>query len=152
MQGVTAISRKISCSWAPRLQNLRNRWAIYTTAIYRAYTVEGKQPGKQNVRRQIKDRNRWFSCTLFSPARPKEVLRKEKRCFADVGHNSQHEICTTCSALHQIGKGGIIHISLVVVLKKYEGPSHMVEGSKHLRNRSPTPHTGDTDDVGCTFL
>ena len=54
MQGVTAISRKISCSWAPRLQNSRNRWAkkwgptcdrdisnsaIYTTAIYRAYTV-----------------------------------------------------------------------------------------------------------------
>ena len=54
MQGVTAISRKISRSWAPRLQNSRNRWAkkwgptcdrdisnsaIYTTAIYRAYTV-----------------------------------------------------------------------------------------------------------------
>ena len=54
MQGVTAISRKISGSWAPRLQNSRNRWAkkwgptcdrhisnsaIYTTAIYRAYTV-----------------------------------------------------------------------------------------------------------------
>ena len=27
MQGVTAISRKISHSWAPRLQNSRNRWA-----------------------------------------------------------------------------------------------------------------------------
>ena len=27
MQGVTAISRKISHSWAPRLQNLRYRWA-----------------------------------------------------------------------------------------------------------------------------
>ena len=55
MQGVTAIWRKISRSWAPRLQNLRNRWAkkwgptcnrdisnsaIYTTAIYRAYTVQ----------------------------------------------------------------------------------------------------------------
>ena len=54
MQGVTAISRKISRSWAPRLQNSQNRWAkkwgptcdrdisnsaIYTTAIYRAYTV-----------------------------------------------------------------------------------------------------------------
>ena len=54
MQGVIAISRKISRSWAPRLQNSRNRWAkkwgptcdrdisnsaIYTTAIYRAYTV-----------------------------------------------------------------------------------------------------------------
>ena len=54
MQGVTAISRKISRSWAPHLQNLRNRWAkkwgptcdrdisnsaIYTTAIYRANTV-----------------------------------------------------------------------------------------------------------------
>ena len=54
MQGVTTISRKISRSWAPRLQNSGNRWAkkwgptcdrdisnsaIYTTAIYRAYTV-----------------------------------------------------------------------------------------------------------------
>ena len=54
MQGVTVISRKISRSWAPRLQNSQNRWAkkwgptcdrdisnsaIYTTAIYRAYTV-----------------------------------------------------------------------------------------------------------------
>ena len=54
MQGVTAISRKISHFWAPHLQNSRNRWAkkwgptcdrdisnsaIYTTAIYRAYTV-----------------------------------------------------------------------------------------------------------------
>ena len=54
MQGVTATSRKISRSWAPRLQNSRNRWAkkwcptcdrdisnsaIYTTAIYWAYTV-----------------------------------------------------------------------------------------------------------------
>ena len=54
MQGVTAISWKISRFWAPRLQNSRNRWAkkwgptcdrdisnsgIYTTAIYRAYTV-----------------------------------------------------------------------------------------------------------------
>ena len=54
MQGVTAIWRKISRSWAPRLQNSRNRlakrWgptcdrdisnsAIYTTAIYQEYTV-----------------------------------------------------------------------------------------------------------------
>ena len=54
MQGVTAILRKISRSWAPRLQNSQNRWAkkwgptcngdisnsaIYWTAIYRAYTV-----------------------------------------------------------------------------------------------------------------
>ena len=54
MQGVTAILRKISRSWVPRLQNSRNRWAkkwgptcdrdisnseIYTTVIYRAYTV-----------------------------------------------------------------------------------------------------------------
>ena len=57
MQGVTVISRKISCSWAPRLQNSRNSWAknwgltcdhnisnsaIYMTAIYRDYTVLGK--------------------------------------------------------------------------------------------------------------
>ena len=56
MQGVTAISRKILRSWAPRLQNSQNRWAkkwgptcdrdtsnsaIYTTAIYWAYTVIG---------------------------------------------------------------------------------------------------------------
>ena len=56
MQGVTKISRKILRSWAPRLQNSLNRWvkkwgptcnrdisnsAIYTTAIYRAYTVMG---------------------------------------------------------------------------------------------------------------
>ena len=54
IQGVTAISLKISRSWAPRLQNSGNQWAkkwgptcdrnisnsaIYTTAIYRAYTV-----------------------------------------------------------------------------------------------------------------
>ena len=54
MQGVTTILGKISGSWAPRLQNSGNRWAkkwgptcdrdisnsaIYTTAIYRAYTV-----------------------------------------------------------------------------------------------------------------
>ena len=57
MQGVTAISRKKSRSRAPRLQNSRNRWAkkwgptcdriisnsaIYTTAIYREYTVSGQ--------------------------------------------------------------------------------------------------------------
>ena len=54
MQGVTAISQKISRSWAPPLQNSRNWWAkkwgptcdrdisnsaIYTTVIYWAYAV-----------------------------------------------------------------------------------------------------------------
>ena len=44
VQGVTAISRKISRSWAPKKwgptcdRNISNS-AIYTTAIYRAYTV-----------------------------------------------------------------------------------------------------------------
>ena len=53
---LSRFSRKISRSWAPRLQNSRNRWAkkwgptcdhdisnsaIYKTAIYQAYTVYG---------------------------------------------------------------------------------------------------------------
>ena len=44
VQGVTAISRKISRSWAPKKwgptcdRDISNS-AIYTTAIYRAYTV-----------------------------------------------------------------------------------------------------------------
>ena len=46
VQGVTAISRKISRSWAPKKwgptcdRDISNS-AIYTTAIYRAYTVMG---------------------------------------------------------------------------------------------------------------
>ena len=46
VQGVTAISRKISRSWAPKKwgptcdRDISNS-AIYTTAIYRAYTVPG---------------------------------------------------------------------------------------------------------------
>ena len=49
VQGVTAISRKISRSWAPKKwgptcdRDISNS-AIYTTAIYRAYTVSGNHP------------------------------------------------------------------------------------------------------------
>ena len=50
VQGVTAISRKISRSWAPKKwgptcdRDISNS-AIYTTAIYRAYTVLSCYPG-----------------------------------------------------------------------------------------------------------
>ena len=69
MQGVTAILRKISRSWAPRLQNSRNWWAkkwgptcdrdisnsaIYTTAIYRAYTVPDLTHGTSTHRCKIR--------------------------------------------------------------------------------------------------
>ena len=76
MQGVTAISLKISRSWAPRLQNSQNRWAkkwgptcdrdisnpaIYTTAIYRAYTVYYRLSA-----RRVKSASKCLSCCLFS--------------------------------------------------------------------------------------
>ena len=50
LQGVTAISRKLSRSWAPKKwgptcdRDISNS-AIYTTAIYRAYTVSAKRRG-----------------------------------------------------------------------------------------------------------
>ena len=58
VQGVTAISRKISRSWAPKKwgptcdRDISNS-AIYTTAIYRAYTVPG---GTQVIAQSLKTR------------------------------------------------------------------------------------------------
>ena len=82
MQGVTAILRKISRSWAPRLQNSRNRWAkkwgptcdrdisnsaIYTTAMYRAYTVHGfKRLGKDNCKTRRETFKFWdLACLIL---------------------------------------------------------------------------------------
>ena len=57
VQGVTAISRKILRSWAPKKwgptcdRDISNS-AIYTTAIYRAYTVYGFTLSRLNPRPQ----------------------------------------------------------------------------------------------------
>ena len=69
IQGVTAISRKISRSWAPK-NGVQHATAIYPIPRY--------------------TRPRYIGLTLyyFPPARPKELLIEEKGWLTDVGHNS----------------------------------------------------------------
>ena len=111
MQGVTAISREISCSWAPRLQNSQNRWAkkwgptcdrdisnfaIYTTAIYRAYTVfltwEPIFPGA----------NESTHCSLLIPH---GIIKLNQLCFrkwlAAITFPESMDSSVRCSSIHQ---------------------------------------------------
>ena len=79
---------------------------------------------------------------IFSPARPKEILREENWWLTGVGHNTRWHVKLAQHAVHNpnFEKMGYSDISKWWH-KKINGPDHMVEGDHHLRNKAQYPST-----------
>ena len=77
--------------------------------------------------------------SVQQPARPNELMKKEKGWLTDVGNNLEWRMkCSTCSTSTEIRKHGIIHTSLAVALEKIKNLAHVVEGGHHQRKRHRT--------------